>query len=559
LEMIVGILGILKAGGAYIPLDPTHPPERLAAILEDAQVSILLTQQQLVENLPEYVGKRVCLDADWDVIAAQKDDNPAYKGILDNLAYVIYTSGSTGKPKGVLVQHVNVIRLFTTTEQWFHFNQNDVWTLFHSVAFDFSVWEIWGALLHGGRLIVVPYIVSRSPEEFYHLLSRSQVTVLNQTPGAFSQLIQVEESNKALPELSLRLVIFGGEALKLPTLKPWFDRHGDRVPQLVNMYGITETTVHVTYHPLTIADLDRTGSIIGRPLPDLQVYLFDRHFQPVPIGIPGEMYISGSGVARGYLQRSDLTAERFITNPFSNKSARLYKSGDLARYLPNGELEYLGRIDQQVKIRGFRIELGEVEAAISQHPQVSQVTVIDAPEERLRQREDIPGNKQLVAYVVTPSGKEVSSTEIRTYLKDKLPNYAIPAVVVCLDRLPLTPNGKVDRVALPAPDMSLSLSEKFVLPHTKTEQVLANIWAEILNIEKIGINDNFFDLGGHSLLATQIVSRIHEALEVKLPLQDLFEQTTIASLAERIDDVSMTLKVFQEQSITSENEEEGTI
>ncbi len=391
LSMVVGLLGILKAGGAYVPLDPEYPQDRLSFMLEDAQVSVLLTQQQLVESVPNQAHV-VCLDTDWEKIAQNNESNLENTATSDNLAYVIYTSGSTGKPKGVLVNHANVVRLFAATN-WYNFNAQDVWTMFHSYAFDFSVWEIWGALLYGGRLVVVPYLVTRSPESFYELLCQEKVTVLNQTPSAFRQLIQAEQSIATAGDLKLRLVIFGGEALELGSLQPWFERHGDQLPQLVNMYGITETTVHVTYRPLSKADLNHTASIIGRQISDLQVYVLDEHKQLVPIGVGGEMYVGGEGVTRGYLNRPELTDERFISHPFSNNpQARLYKTGDKARYLPNGELEYLGRIDNQVKIRGFRIELGEIEVFLSQHPLVQESVVVV--------REDTPGDKRLVAYLV---------------------------------------------------------------------------------------------------------------------------------------------------------------
>ncbi|PMB18189.1 non-ribosomal peptide synthetase, partial [Fischerella thermalis CCMEE 5319] len=436
LDMVIGLLAILKAGGAYVPLDPTYPPERLAFILHDAQVSVLLTQQRLMENLPQHQSTVVCLDTDWQSIAQESQQNPISDCTTDNLAYIIYTSGSTGQPKGVLVNHSNVVRLFAATEPWYKFNQHDVWTLFHSIAFDFSVWELWGALLYGGKIVVVPYWLSRSPEDFYKLLSKQQVTVLNQTPSAFSQLIQLEESLGTAKELNLRLVIFGGEALQLESLRPWFERHGDQFPQLVNMYGITETTVHVTYRPLTMTDLELgLGSIIGRPIPDLQVYLLDQHRQPVPIGVKGEMYVGGAGVTRGYLNRSELTLERFIPHPFNNQpNARLYKSGDLARYLPNGDIEYLGRIDDQVKIRGFRIELGEIEVLISQHPAVRETVVILSSSQADEQR--------IVAYVVPQTKQTLAIAELRKFLESKLPNYMIPAAFVILEALPLTPNGK---------------------------------------------------------------------------------------------------------------------
>ena len=496
LEMIVGILGILKAGGAYVPLDPEYPQEHLSFMLEDAQLSVLLTQQHFVESLPQNQARVVCLDTDWEKIAQKCESNPENTATSENLAYVIYTSGSTGKPKGVLVNHANVVRLFAATDSWYHFNCQDVWTMFHSYAFDFSVWEIWGALLYGGRLVVVPYLVTRSPESFYELLCQEKVTVLNQTPSAFRQLIQAEQSIGTANDLSLRLVIFGGEALELSSLQPWFDRHGDSSPQLVNMYGITETTVHVTYRPLSKADLHDTASVIGRPIPDLQVYLLDQNLQPVPIGVRGEMYVGGAGVTRGYLNRPELTQQRFISNPFAEvEGSRLYRTGDLARYLPNGELEYLGRIDNQVKIRGFRIELGEIEGLLAQHPAVWENLVII--------REDEPGDKRLVAYVVPKPEQSTTIQELRQFLGNQLPSYMIPNAFVLLESLPLTSNGKIDRRALPKPDLDSTQLEKFVAPRSPIEEMLAQIWTQVLKIEQVGIHDNFFELGGHSLLATQ--------------------------------------------------------
>ena len=535
LEMIVGILGILKAGGAYVPLDPEYPQERLSFMLEDAQMSVLLTQQQLVESLPQHQARVVCLDTDWEKIAQKCESNPENTATSENLAYVIYTSGSTGKPKGVLVNHANVVRLFAATDSWYHFNSQDVWTMFHSYAFDFSVWEIWGALLYGGRLVVVPYLVTRSPESFYELLCQEQVTVLNQTPSAFRQLIQTEQSIGTANDLSLRLVIFGGEALELQSLQPWFDRHGDSSPQLVNMYGITETTVHVTYRPLTKADLHDTASVIGRLIPDLQVYLLDQNLQLVPIGVRGEMYVGGAGVTRGYLNRPELTQQRFISNPFAEVGgSRLYRTGDLARYLPNGELEYLGRIDNQVKIRGFRIELGEIEGLLAQHPAVWENLVII--------REDEPGDKRLVAYVVLKVEQSATVPELRQFLGNQLPSYMIPNAFVLLESLPLTSNGKVDRRALPKPDLDSTQVEKFVAPRTPIEEMLTQIWAQVLKIEQVGIHDNFFELGGHSLLATQLVSRIRNLFKVELPLRELFTKATVAQLGR-------SLQQLQQQDI----------
>jgi amino acid adenylation domain-containing protein len=530
LEMVIGLLGILKAGGAYVPLDPDYPKERIAFMLEDAQVPILLTQRRLIQRLPEHAAKLIQLDAEREVIAANCQ-NPVSGARGENIAYVIFTSGSTGKPKGVPVTHTNVERLFTATEAWYHFDEHDVWTLFHSYAFDFSVWEIWGALLYGGRLVVVPYLVSRSPERFYELLRTEQVTVLNQTPSAFRQLIQFEDVRGAASDLALRYVIFGGEALELHSLKPWFSRHGDQRPQLVNMYGITETTVHVTYRPITLANISITqGSVIGVRIPDLHVYILDQVRELVPVGVAGELYIGGRGVARGYLHRPELTAEKFIPNTFSDTpGARMYKTGDLARYLPDGNIEFLGRIDHQVKLRGFRIELGEIEAVLSEHPMVRETVVVA--------REDRPSEKRLVAYVVSRKEQTCTTSELRHFLKQKLPEHMVPSAFVLLDILPLTPNGKVDRKALPAPDQSRpEMEEGYVLPRTPVEELLTGIWAEVLKLEKIGIHNNFFDLGGHSLLATQVVSRIRESLQVELPLRVLFEKPTVIGLAEQIEE-----------------------
>ncbi|MFN6563899.1 MAG: non-ribosomal peptide synthase/polyketide synthase [Nostoc sp. ChiSLP01] len=545
LEMIVGLLGILKAGGAYLPLDPEYPQERLSFMLEDAQISVLLTQQQFVDTLQTtslHQARVVCLDTDREKITQNSSSNPENTATPDNLAYIIYTSGSTGKPKGVLVNHNNVTRLFAATDAWYKFNSDDVWTMFHSYAFDFSVWEIWGALLYGGRLVVVPYLVTRSPESFYQLLCQEKVTVLNQTPSAFRQLIQAEQSMATTGELNLRFVIFGGEALELSSLQPWFDRHGDQQPQLVNMYGITETTVHVTYRPLNKADLYDTASVIGRPIPDLQVYLLDEYLKPVPIGVPGEMYVGGEGVTRGYLNRPELTQQRFISYPFLKAEGRsqeaqgnkLYRTGDLARYLSNGELEYLGRLDNQVKIRGFRIELGEIEGLLAQHPAVWENVAIV--------REDEPGDKRLVAYVVLKAEESTTVGQLREFLANQLPSYMVPNAFVLLESLPLTSNGKVDRRALPKPELDNTQLEKFVAPRTPIEEMLVQIWVQVLKVEQVGIHDNFFELGGHSLLATQLVSRIRKIFKIELPLRELFTNATVAQLAR-------SLQQLQQQDI----------
>jgi amino acid adenylation domain-containing protein len=530
LDLVAGLLGVLKAGGAYLPLDPSYPPERMAFMLEESGAPVVLTQEALAERLGESGAELVCLDTEWGLFAEEDASNPAAEATPGNLAYVIYTSGSTGRPKGVPIAHSNVVRLFLATEHWFHFNDRDVWTLFHSYAFDFSVWELWGALLHGGRLVVVPRMVSRSPEAFCELLERERVTVLNQTPSAFRQLMHYEGTLGDPRPLSLRYVMFGGEALDLASLGPWVERHGDERPQLLNLYGITETTVHVTYRRLREADVrGGRGSVIGVPIPDLQVYLLDPHRQLVPVGVPGEVYVGGAGVGRGYLNRPELTAERFIPNPFSDEpGALLYKAGDLCRWLPDGDLEYLGRIDDQVQVRGFRVELGEVESAIGQHGDVREVVVIT--------REDRPDDKRLVAYMVRDGDSEPPVKALLDFLKTKLPDYMIPSAFVFLESLPLTRNGKVDRRALPAPDhVRLDLAEDYVPPRTPTETTLARIWADLLGVDRVGMYDSFFDLGGHSLLATRMMSRVRDALGSDAPLRVLFDTPTVAHLAEFIE------------------------
>ncbi len=523
LELVVGILGILKAGGAYVPLDPLYPASRLSLIAEDSGLDVLVTAEALRGLVPGGV-RSVCLDAAAGEIATESAADLEGGAGPENLAYVIYTSGSTGRPKGSLLTHANVTRLFTATDGWFHFGPQDVWSLFHSFAFDFSVWEIWGALLYGGRLVVVPYWVSRSPEAFHELLVEEGVTVLNQTPSAFRQLVQADGEGP----LSLRYVVFGGEALELSSLAPWFDRHGDEKPLLVNMYGITETTVHVTYRVIRREDLAAVGrSPVGVPIPDLSVHLLDRQGHLVPVGVAGEMFVAGAGVARGYLGRPELTAERFVPDPFGGAGDRLYRSGDLARWLESGELEYLGRIDHQVKIRGFRIELGEIEAVLGSHPSVREAVVL--------LRDSPSGDPRLVGYVVPREGG-TDAVELRAFLKDRLPDYMVPSALVETPAVPLTAHGKVDRKALPDPmEASAPAEEGFDPSRTPTEELVAGIWSEVLRVERVGRDDSFFDLGGHSLLATRVLSRLREVLGTELPLRALFEAPTPAELAPRIE------------------------
>jgi amino acid adenylation domain-containing protein len=523
LEMVLGILAILKAGGAYVPLDLALPKERLSFMLSDAETHLLLTQEQALSELPEFAGAIVSLDRDRDCIERESEKNPSSNVTSENPAYVIYTSGSTGKPKGVLVTHANVVRLFAATDQWFDFGTADVWTLFHSYAFDFSVWELWGALIHGGRLVIVPYWISRDPEAFYDLLCRERVTVLNQTPSAFRQLIGAEQSAEGQPDMALRLIIFGGEAVDLQSLDPWFARRGDEWPRLINMYGITETTVHVTYRRLRGADLhEERGSVVGWPIPDLQVYVLDQELQPAPFGIPGELYVGGDGLARGYLNRPGLTAERFIPNPFdASAGSRLYRTGDKARRLPDGDLEYLGRVDQQVKIRGHRIELGEIEAALNGHEHVQEAVVV--------LRKEPAADQRLIAYVSLR--QDLTIEELREYVQTRLPDYMVPSAFVKLDHLPLTNNGKVDRRALPDPDPNRpALESAYVAPRTPVEEILAAVWANVLAVEKVGIHDNFFALGGDSIRSVNIIALARDR-GLEISIQQLFRHQTIAALA----------------------------
>ncbi len=525
-DLIVSLLAILKAGGAYLPIDLSYPPERVTFMLSDGEAPIVITDSQTAQNLPPTGAAVVCIDKDEAAWASLSSDNPRSSVSPANLIYSIFTSGSTGKPKGVLITHANVSRLFDATQPWYHFDQRDTWTFFHSSAFDFSVWEIWGALLYGGRLVIVPFVDSRSPERFYELLAGERVTVLNQTPSAFRQLVGVDESRTGDKLDHLRLVIFGGEALNLQSLAPWFCKYGDAQPQLVNMYGITETTVHVTYRPLTASDLNEApGSVIGRPIPDLQLYILDPGLQPVPVGVPGEVFVGGAGVARGYLKRETLTAERFIANPFAGREGeKLYRSGDLARRLPGGDLEYMGRADQQVKIRGFRIELGEVQSALTRHPSVREAFVMA--------RDSAEGEKVLVAYVVLAAGEVPGIQKLRRDLQSTLPGYMVPASFVFLDQLPLTSNGKINRAAVPAPRAHRAgMEQPFRAPQNELERGISRIYQEVLNLDEVGVDDNFFDLGGNSLRVAEAHSRLEKLLGRRFSVAELFMHTTVRTLA----------------------------
>lgn len=535
LDMVIGMLGILKAGAAYVPIDPDYPSERISFMFEDVKPVMTVTNAAYVDKLP---GNKAILQIVLDTketkkaVSRQKNTNPldierTLPLQLLHPAYIIYTSGSTGRPKGVVIPHQNVNRLMEATDEWYQFNAADVWTLFHSYAFDFSVWEMWGALLYGGKLVVVPYETSRTPSAFLQLLVDEGVTVLNQTPSAFYQLIQADKEQEALGEqLQLRYVIFGGEALELSRLEEWYKRHEVDAPQLINMYGITETTVHVTYQEIdrNLVSL-RANSVIGEGIKDLHVYVLDKFLQPVPLGVIGEMYVAGPGLARGYLGRPDLTADRFVANPYSRNGERMYRTGDLARWKEYGMLDYIGRADQQVKIRGFRIELGEIEFVLSEHPDIEQVSVIS--------REDRFGENQLVAYIILTTETDEKTPDIRRWAVKRLPDYMIPSAWLLMDTFPLTPNGKLDVKALPAPDYSTVVTDRG--PRTPQEEILCKLFMEVLELPHVGIDDEFFHLGGHSLLAVKLMARMKEAFGVELSIGNLFESPTVAGLAERLE------------------------
>ena len=454
-DLVAGVLGILRAGGAYVPLDPIYPAERLGLLIEDTRAPVVLTQLALRDRLPPVGARIVCVD-DAETAAWPAGDH--VRSRPDNAAYTIYTSGSTGTPKGVVITHQQVVDLLQGMRPLFGFDDNEVWTLFHSISFDFSVWEMWGALAHGGRLVIVPQETTRSPEALVELVAGEKVTVLCQTPAAFREFMRAEAADGR--DLAyLRHVILGGDSLEPERLRPWLDRYGADRPRLTNLYGITETTVVVTAHPISRADLEPgRGSVIGRPIPGLRVHLLDRRGQPVPVGVVGEIHVGGRAVARGYLGRPALTAERFVPDPFGGPGERLYRSGDLARYLASGELEYLGRADHQVKVRGFRIEPGEIEAALLAHPAVGECVVVardgsgnGARDGNGNGRRRVAGDRRLVAYLVAGAAELPEPAALRSHLSARLPDHMVPSTFVALDRLPLTPQGKVDRAALPAP------------------------------------------------------------------------------------------------------------
>ncbi|MFT5757209.1 MAG: amino acid adenylation domain-containing protein [Alteromonadaceae bacterium] len=533
-DMPLAILAILKAGGAYVPLDPNYPTDRLKYMLADSGLKHLITHEQLsnklnlnntfnVVTLGTTTTEKVMADKPITNLAPTQGQN------LASLAYVIYTSGSTGQPKGVLQVHENATRLFLTTQKDFHFDENDTWTLFHSIAFDFSVWELWGALIYGGKLVIPSYDCTRDPEAFLALCQAQGVSILNQTPSAFNSFIKAALHTKAQLPL-LRYVVFGGEALQVESLAPWWDAYGDAKPQLINMYGITETTVHVTYKVLQ-KDI-QARSLIGHRLSDQRLYLFNQDQSLTPLGAIGEIYVGGAGLARGYLNQEQLTSERFIDNPFVT-SERLYRTGDIARYVDHDELEFIGRVDDQVKIRGFRIELGEIEQQLLACENVGAGLVMV--------QTDSSGQKMLVAYAESRNDKSLDDdqklvTKIRTKLQAHLPDYMIPAHFVMIKQWPTTPSGKIDKKALPMPDASI-MQDEYTPANTATELTLCHIWQEVLSLEKVGVTDNFFSIGGDSIRALSVIAKGRN-LGLSFSVKDLFINPHIGTLAKKIDELS---------------------
>lgn len=511
MDLVVGMLAILKSGGAYLPLDIDYPEERISYLLENSKACLLLSTQSIVDS-SDFPVKTICFEAINDM----GDGIPLRANTVDpsDLCYIIYTSGTTGAPKGVMVEHRNIVRLFVNDECLFDFDSDDVWTMFHNHTFDFSVWEMYGALLFGGKLVIIPKMIARDPALYLDILKEQKVTVLNQTPSAFYNLIEAEQSQEPAA-LQLRYIIFGGEALSPSKLSGWQLRHPE--VKLINMFGITETTVHVTYKEITDHEISNNIGSIGGPIPTLSVYLLNDKQQPIPKGTIGEVYVGGAGVTRGYLNNEPLTREKFVPNPFK-EGERLYKSGDLARWLPNGELEYLGRSDHQVKIRGYRIELGEIEHQLLSHDLIKDTVVIPQKAE---------GEQYLLGYYV--SEEQLEPSVLRGYLLQKLPNYMVPSYFIHLDKIPLNINGKIDKKSLPAPEKVGGTG--FVAPSNEAEEALLEVWSDVLGVEGIGVTDNFFLIGGDSIKAIRLSSEINERLGTSLKVADLYLNQTIVELA----------------------------
>jgi amino acid adenylation domain-containing protein len=545
-EMIVALLGILKAGGAYVPLEPTSPQERLAFLLADTEVTVLLTQDRLVKHLPETAAQVICLDTDWASIAQEAVANLVSEAAADNLAYVMYTSGSTGRPKGVSVIHRSVVRLVNGTT-YAHFSNDEIFLQLAPLAFDASTFEIWGPLLNGARLVVLPP-QPPSLAEIGQTLEQQKVTTLWLTAGLFHLMVESQLDRLR----GVRQLLAGGDVLSVPQVQTVL-RELDGIT-LINGYGPTEGTTFTCCHSMTASSQIGRSAPIGRPIANTQVYVLDAYLQPVPVGVPGELYIGGDGLARGYFKRPGLTAERFVPHPFSAlPGVRFYQTGDRVRYRTDGTLEFLGRQDHQVKVRGFRIELGEIEAVLKQHAGVQEAVLLA--------QEDRSGDKRLVAYVVPEPESAPTVSELRRFLAAKLPAYMVPSAFVCLDALPLTRNGKVDHRALPRPEPSRVESEETIeAPRSPVEETLAGIWADILGLDRVGRRDNFIELGGHSLLATRVMVRVHDTFQMNLPVRCLFETPTVAEIARRIETMQWAAHGTQNRLDALPNDwEEGTL
>jgi amino acid adenylation domain-containing protein len=523
LEMVVGLLGILKAGGAYVPLDPSYPKERLRFMLEDTQATVLLTQHRLVENLPHHSARVICLDRDWEEIVKESEETPENEVTPENLAYVIYTSGSTGKPKGVEVPHRGILRLLFGVE-YVHLDATQTFLHLAPISFDAATFELWGALLHGAQCVLYPGSKIPSPNELGEVLHKHKVSTLWLTSSLFNTVI--EEASQALS--CVRQLLIGGEAVSVPHVK----RALSLLPNtdIINCYGPTEsTTFACTYAIPRLLENKITNIPIGKPIGNTSVYILDNHLQPVPIGVIGEVHIGGDGLARGYLNRPELTAEKFIANPFSDdRRAKLYKTGDLARYFSDGNIEFVGRIDKQVKIRGFRVEPGEINAVLNTYPSIRDSHVL------ARRRKS--GELSLCAYYVADhtAGNIPTDSELRSFLRERLPNYMVPGSLIRVETIPLTPNGKVDHQGLPDPESDATeTGREFVEPRDETERALCRIWAETFGLDRVGIDDDFFAIGGHSLLAAKLFSRLDEQFGRSLPLGVLFSAPTVRALAER--------------------------
>jgi len=530
IETVIGMLAIIKAGGAYLPLDIDYPVERINYIIKDSGINLMLTTGNLLDKI-DYEIESICIENADRIV---QTDNVLKQVTPTDLCYIIYTSGTTGNPKGVMVEHRNVVRLLFNDAFQFNFNEDDVWTMFHSHCFDFSVWEMYGALLFGGRVIIIPKVKAIDTRGFLQLLKDEKVTVLNQTPSAFYNLIK-EELAQPVHALHLKYVIFGGEALFPAKLKGWYNIYPD--VQLINMFGITETTVHVTYKEIGSYEIDNNISNIGKPIPTLSVYILDEHKNIVPKGVTGELYVGGAGVSRGYWGKEKLTGEKFIPNPFKT-GERLYKSGDAARILDSGDVEYIGRIDNQIQLRGFRIELGEIESRLAEHEEIEKAVAI------LKTQDE---NNYIAAYYV--ANQPISTTKLRQFLTDKLPDYMVPAYIIHLTQLPLTVNGKLDRSALP--NHEVKIDSDFERAQNGIQQQLISIWSDVLQVEeeKISVNINFFELGGHSINIIKLNNKINELFGVEIAIAEMFRLPTIKMIEEHIRKGDVGLKDIQ-QNVT---------